>query len=227
LVPVVSRAELSVAVEATGSMDSDTNTSSTDEDSQMNTMTNVEVNTGVGINLLGGDNQIEGSMQSDSNTSSEVDSSTDIMSSAQVNSQADLDLFVKNIKTQEKDVSKVDIDSSENKSDVKVVYNHKAKLFGFIPVTIKSTTEVGANDNSEVEVSSRLSWWSFMVTKQNYAKDNLEAKIKSNSVIKANAKVDASASEKAKVTEAVISEIQANANASMLVDSSTNASVNY
>ena len=137
-----------------------------------------------------------------------------VISSSQVNSEADLKIFSSNILTKEKAIAKVDFNSKKDeKSEVRVVYKHKGKFLGFIPVTIRSTTVVEAKANVETEVRSRLSWWSFLVADENYTQADLESRIKSNTTVKANAKVNASASANARIAEAVIAEIEANANA--------------
>ena len=133
-----------------------------------------------------------------------------VVSATQVNSDADLEIFSENVTVRNKNVARVEVSSDNGKeSEVIVVYKHRGKLMGFIPVTIRSTTEVVAEADADVAVKSRLSWWSFLVAKKNYNKAEIESGIRNNIVVKANAKVDASASAKARVAEAMIAEIQA------------------
>lgn len=137
-----------------------------------------------------------------------------ILSSAQVNSDTDLEVFTTNVSMTEKAVAKVDVQSrSDTDSAVKVVFRHKGKFLGFIPVTVNSTTVVKARSNAEAEVSSRLPWWSVLVTGENYAKADIENRIKNNATIRANMQANASAQAKAAVAEAVIAELKAQAEA--------------
>ncbi len=175
---------------------------------------NTDVNAGVEIDI-GNDSENEGRVESnsDSNTSLKVNSSgVAIISSAQVSSESDLDIFSANVSAKDKEVAKVDINSKNGESEVKVVYRHKGKFLGFIPVTVKSTIVVEAKAGAEAEIHSKLSWWSFLVVKKNYAKAELESRIKNNATVKANARVNASAQAKAQVAEAVIAEVTAHAN---------------
>ena len=138
-----------------------------------------------------------------------------ITASTQVNSYADLEVFGENTTKRNSDVSKV-VASSEGDEEAKVVvvYKHRGRLFGFIPVTIKSVTSVEAEADNTLTVNSGLVWWGFLVAKENYSKADIESRIESNSTVKANMTLDASASAKAKVMEAVISELRLNAMAS-------------
>lgn len=142
-----------------------------------------------------------------------------IISSSQVSSESDLKIFSSNVSAKKNDVAKIDIDSQSNgESEVKVVYRHKGSFLGFIPVTIKSTTVVEAKADSETEVHSNLSWWSFLVANTNYNRENLETRIKNNPTVSANAKINASAQSKARIAEALVTEISINATVSASSD---------
>ena len=165
----------------------------------------------------------EAETQSESNTSLKVNASgVTVVSSTQVNSDADLEIFSLNITTKSNGMAKVKISSEdEQESRIVVLYKHRGKLFGFIPVAIRSTTEVMAKGNEDnIEVDSRLSWWGFLVAGENYDEAELESQIKSNAVIIANVKADASASAKARAAEAVIAEVQTHASTQMAVNNS-------
>lgn len=137
-----------------------------------------------------------------------------IVSSSQVNSESDLNVFSANVSIKDKQVSEVNVDSgNKGESMVEVTYRHKGKLLGFIPVTVKSKTVVEVKSDTKTEVHSKLPWWSFLVIKKNYAKADIESRIKSNNTIRQNAKVNASSQEKAQIAEAVIAEVAADANA--------------
>ena len=167
---------------------------------------NVDGETNVETGLEGG---------AESESSVDVELGTDslggtISSSAQVATDADLEIFSANVATQNENVARVDIVADE----VKVVYRHKGRLFGFIPVTVKSTTSVEFQADAEAEINSRLSWWSFMVAGKNYSRTEVESRIENNATIMANAQADTSASARASVAEAMIAELEAAAAAS-------------
>ena len=101
---------------------------------------------------------------------------------------------------------------------MQVVYRHKGKFLGFIPVTFTSTTSVESQADATVRVRSNASWWTFLVVQKNYTKAGVESKIKNNAKVQANAKINASAQAKAEVAEAVIAEVAANAAATASVN---------
>jgi len=210
--PLVSMASINTVLDADTSLNSSTSASSS------------SVNTGVDVNI-GATNSDASStdnmnMESDSDLSLKLNASgVAVRNSSQVNSLADLDVFSSNVTMEDEKVDEVRIDSTDNEAKVAVVYKHKGKLFGFIPVTIKSTTAVMAKANADTAVESHLSWWSFLVTGENYDRDAIETEIRNNAIIMENAKVDASASAKAKVAEAIISEVDSYASLSALASS--------
>jgi len=203
--PIASQAQINavVAGEATANLDSEVDTN---VDAKIDA--GVDANTNV-------DTSAKAESSADSNSNLKINSSgVAVITAAQVSSESDLETFSANASSKNKAVAKVDINSDNNgESEVKVIYRHKGKFLGFIPVTIKSTVVVEAKADAEAEVRSNLSWWSFLVAGKNYAKADLESRIKSNATIKANARVDASAQAKAQVAEAVIAEVTAHANA--------------
>jgi len=137
-----------------------------------------------------------------------------ITSAVQVSSEDDLNVFSSNIVLKNTAVAHVDM-NSENTAEMKitVVYRNKGRFLGFIPVTIKSTTVVGASGGAEASVKSSLPWWSFLVAGENYNRVALESSIKNSPTIQANAKVNASAQAKAHIAETVIVALQTNATA--------------
>ncbi|MBI5138747.1 MAG: hypothetical protein HZA95_03035 [Candidatus Vogelbacteria bacterium] len=141
-----------------------------------------------------------------------------ITSSSEVATDEDLKVFSSNIKSKNKAVVSVEENSADS-SPVKIVYKHTGKLLWLIPVTIESTTVIEAKSDTEAEVRSSLPWWGFLVAGENYNSAALEARIRNNERIMANAKVNANARAKAEIAEAVIAELNASAN------SETSASV--
>jgi len=207
--PMVSVASINTVLDADTSLNSNTSASSS------------SVNAGVDVNI-GATGSGEASstdnmnMETDSDLSLKLNASgVAVRNSSQVNSLADLDVFSSNVTKEDEKVDEVRIDSRDNETKVAVVYKHKGKLFGFIPVTIKSTTAVMAKANTDTAVESHLSWWSFLVTGENYDRDAIETEIRNNAIVLENAKVDASASAKAKVAEAIISEVDSYASTSL------------
>jgi len=154
-----------------------------------------------------------GSTQNETSTKLQLNSSgIAVVSSSQVSSEEDFEVFASNAVQANKAVARVKSDS-ENSGEVKVVYKHKGKLLGFIPVKIKSTTAVKAEENADVYARSNLSWWSFLVIGENYNRTDIESRIQSNTRIQANAKLDISARTKAEIAESIIAELQASAGA--------------
>jgi hypothetical protein len=136
-----------------------------------------------------------------------------VESSAQVKTSQDLIVFGSTLAQREENVSTVDFESEETESKVVVSYNHRGKLFGFIPVTVRSRTVVTTGVNNEVEVNSTLPWWAFLVANENFSKAQIESQIMSNKVITGNAQASASAQVQALIAEATIGEIEAQATA--------------
>ncbi len=167
------------------------------------------------------------SSEEEENTSSRVDTNTSIdvslktnveggtiTTAGQVSSETDLKLFTSNMSSQNESVAKVEVSSENSKeTEVEVVYKHKGKFLGFIPVTIKSTTDVSVEENSKVEIESSLSWWSFLVTGVNYNKKDIESRLENNTKVQVNTKLNASAQARAEIVESVVAELQASAEA--------------
>lgn len=153
------------------------------------------------------------SSDTDSEVSLKVNASgVAVVTASQVNSDSDLEIFRTNISSKEEMVDEVKIESkSEGESKIEVVYKHYGKLFGVMPVVMKSYTTVETKADGEVKVKSSLPWWSFLVTETNYAQTEIESKIKENSKIKASANVQITAEAKAEIVEAVIAELNAQA----------------
>lgn len=166
-------------------------------------MTSTSTNSDIGINS-----------ELDIYPSLKLNSSGVVVTSAnQVSSDADLEIFTENISIKDPSVTKVEVVSeSDGKSEIEIAYAHKGKFLGFLPVHINSTTVVEVEENGEMKVHSRLPWWSFLVAKQNYNKDDVESRVRNNEIVKANAQANASATSKAKVAEAIIAEVEASAN---------------
>lgn len=198
IVPIISSAKISEDHMALVGVNVSSGTN-TAEVMEVNNTSNVNVDTSLKVNLLG----------------------VPVVSSTQVSSDADLEIFSENAVAKNDNVSKVMISSEDQDYQVVVVFKHRGKLLGFIPVAIRSTTEVMAEENEDaVEVDSHLSWWGFLVAGENYDEAELESRIKSNAMIRANVKADASASAKARAAEAVIAEVQTHASTQIALNNS-------
>lgn len=222
LMPTLSYAQLNAAV-TMGTLGSDT-TISTD------VQTSVEARSGTGVNtqIDAGANtgaDLGHTMRNETATNtrqSELKLTAPLKvnalgiavdSSSKVTTESDLNVFAENVRAKNDHIAKVDIDSDRDGTyEVKVVYRHKGRFLGLIPVTTKSTTVVEMKNNAEAEVRSRASWWSFLTMGDNYAESKLEANLRNNHTIKANLGVTSSAQTKAQVAEAVVAEVAAHAN---------------
>jgi len=165
----------------------------------------------------------DGVLYATTNTAIKIDADLDIdntnqetpvsvTSANQVISETDLKIYSENISIKDPSVTKVEATSeSDGKSEIKVGYTHKGKFLGFLPININSTTVVEVEEDGEMKVRSRLPWWSFLVAKQNYNREDVESRVRNNETIKANAQVNASATSKAKVAEAIVAEGEASA----------------
>jgi len=211
--PIVSMASVGTVLDADTSLNSNANTGSSSIDAGVN------VNLGATSSSSSSTNSM--TTEGDSDLALKLNTSgVAVRNSSQVSSNDDLDIFSTNVTMEKEKVDEVRINSSGNdETKVAVVYKHKGKLFGFIPVTIKSTTAVMAKANADTAVESHLSWWSFLVTGENYNRKDIETEIRNNAIIMENAKADASASAKARVAEAIISEVDAYASAKAVATS--------
>lgn len=208
LLPYTSNAQLSVLlkVSATGTVGNIVNTnidSNVEVKTNPNTNSEININAGVGIDLE--NNSSDKAMKVNA-------SGVAIMLSSQVNSEADLKVFSSNASTKNKSVVKININSKDDgESKVEVIYRHNGKLFGFIPITVRSTTILEVTANGETEIKTGKSWYAFLVTGENYTGADVKSRIKNDVIIKSNAKANASALEKAKIAEAIITELSTNA----------------
>lgn len=130
--------------------------------------------------------------------------------SEEVRSDADLEVFAANVSIREDKVDEVTFDSEVTGAwETRVVYAHEGKLFGLMPVTVKSTTVVEVDANGELHVDSNLPWWNFMVTEKNHAEAEIESRLRDNATVMAAAEVEANAAVKAQVVEAIVAELNA------------------
>ncbi len=166
------------------------------------------------VNINTSTNTVNTNVNTTLNT--EVTSDIKILSSAQVSSNTDLETFEVNVVANNENVEDISIEDGANgESEVVVSYKHKGRFLGLFDVNVTSNTTVTAKSGVDAEVDSSLSWWSFLVTDVSYNEETLESSIKSNTAIKANAQVNATANAKAIIAETLIAELQVNAAASV------------
>lgn len=145
--------------------------------------------------------------------------SVKILSSAQVSNQADLETVSVNVIANNENVADINIEDGANgESEVEVKYKHKGRFLGMFDINVTSNTTVTAKSGMDAEVDSSLSWWSFLITDVNYNEETLESSIKSNTAIKTNAQINASANAKAVIAETLIAELQVNAAANTTIN---------
>ncbi len=146
-----------------------------------------------------------------------------IISAGQVESDADLEVFSANVQAREKNVSRVSFDSSSSAdTNVSVSYVHHGKLFGFLPVSFRSTTVAEAKEDGKTEVYTVFPWWSSLVSESAAIRSDIESRVKNNPTVQGSLSASASASAKARVAEAIIAEIDAATKAEAMIDASSN-----
>ncbi|MCI0680371.1 hypothetical protein L0Y41_03425 [bacterium] len=127
---------------------------------------------------------------------------TEVTGSTQVKNETDLGMYAETVVATNENVSEIEVENSA----VHVTVKEKARLFGFIPVSLKAKTEVmleSAEDNHvEAKVKVRYPWWGIFAKRDTPAADFETALTeKINAVLTTQASVDASVY--ARVIEAV------------------------
>ena len=129
-----------------------------------------------------------------------------VSSPSGVETQADLSGYIAAEMKADKNISSVEAASGE----VAVTYEQRAKLFGFIPVTIAATATVDASGNVEVSYP----WYAFLMVTN---KSDLEARIQDS----VSAELGANAAQSASVGQDGI--VSGNASATGTVQANANA----
>ncbi len=139
------------------------------------------------------------------NTSADLDVS--VSSPAQVSTEAELKSYTEAVSKNDASVEAV---TASANNEVVVTFERSAKLFGFIPVTIKENVEVVVNEQGEESVSISKSWWSFLTSadlRSDELSTTLESKLNSRGSLSTEATLSASAKAQ------VVADIQASAQA--------------
>jgi hypothetical protein len=128
-----------------------------------------------------------------------------VVNAAQVASSADLSVFSNNLAVQDSNVARVDASSGDA---VTVEYKHPARLFGFIPVTINSSTTVAPAADGSVSVRTTLPWWHVFVSGVGDV-TAADATLQNSTTVAADASAGASAQAKAQIAQAVVAALDA------------------
>lgn len=225
MLPVASFAQIQYELVGDANTGSDLNTDMIAEtivDSSLNTGINTGITTDVQSDVnLDSDTESENEFENNNSAKSgmSLQLNTDgvaVTNASQVQTEADLDIFAKNMSklSTNRSVSSVDIESeNDGNVDVQVVYKHKAKLFGFIPVYVKSYNSAKVDNQGALAFDSKLSWWNFLATDVRHDKAEIESRIRNNPNIQANVQTELSASTKAEIAERIVAELDAYAQA--------------
>lgn len=157
------------------------------------------------------DTNVSAGVDANSDTESNTDSEgelrlgTSTMTSADVNTEADLQMFVQDWETNNSAIADVDVQTQEGETVILVRHNHDARLFGFMPVTIESETEVHTTSNGEVRTDVRFPWWISLTSRNDINETELESKI--NARVQAYAQVTPTSQVHAQVIEGIHSEM--------------------
>lgn len=212
--PALTYAQVDINNEASGLLDASVDLDAVATD----TLLDIEAGVEVGIDSA---TSVEMESGSDASVGSDLRLNADgvaVTSVTEVNSDADLQVFAANLAAREERVDEIKAEeTTAGEAKVEVVYRHSGRLLGIVPVTIKSTTLVTAANN-RVEAESRLPWWSFLVAEKNYAKAEIESRIRDNPTIMTSAEVEANAAIKAEIIRAVVAELNAHSSMNTTVN---------
>ncbi len=177
--------ESNTSIEANASLETET---TNNENTQEENVSETEANTNTTASGI--------SFSIKASGSSDVD--TSIQTSAQVSNETELESYA-TVVVQESDAIE-EVEAKQN--ELKVTYASKAKLFGFIPLTVKNEARVELSENAngavESEVRVKFPWYQFLFTVENKAQET-ETKIKQtvDSAVQAHATIDAQVHAKA------------------------------
>lgn len=164
-------------------------------------LNNASISSGIGTDL-----QAQIDLNNNLNTNSSSSNSAKI-----VGSESELAIYNNITMLQEhRNVVAVNANpATQSNLDVSVTFRHNGLLFGLFPISFDTITTVSKDDNnSPVEVDSSISLWSYLVSDDNYDRENVENRIKNNIEVIANANLNASADAKAKIATAIVSELE-------------------
>jgi len=123
-----------------------------------------------------------------------------ITGSGQVATDADLEVYRENLRVE--DTAFVDA-TLDGEDTVDVAYYHDGKLFGLIPVKVKSSTSVTTGSNGEVVIKTRMPWWNIFVTGTNTTAADIDETLTTSSMIESDFKLGVDAAARARILEAI------------------------
>ncbi len=129
--------------------------------------------------------RLDGSRSSDDGVMEvEVEIEHGVEVETETHGDPDFDLFVQTVKEGDENVVAADADGDDA---VEVEYEHEARLFGFIPVTLMSKTSVKTEGGGMPVVKVSLPWWSFLVSGSSELKSSIETSLSANAELSADA----------------------------------------
>ncbi len=165
------------------------------------------------------------SAQNDAVVNVNVDASgNQVQASNDANMSAEFKLFTDDVKVKNERVEAVAVNGD---GSVDVAYRHDAKFLGFIPMKLTSHTIVKTDADGNVSVAVKLPWWSFLVGGVSKVKADVEASLKANAEVKAEAGVAVSDEMRARIINAVVSSLNAEAQASVDAQAQTSTQASY
>lgn len=204
--PILSYAEVEINSEANGYLTATTDLVATPTEANIDIEADVETNTETEIK----NNESEAETTTKTNTDVSLrlnDEGVAIISPSQVNSSSDLDIFTYNTMARDERVENVQVETTaEAKSEIEVVYKHQSRLFGLMPITLKSKTVV-VSGNGELDVDAKLSWWGFLVTDKARIENEIATRVRDNATVTMSTEYEANAAAQAEIAAAVISEL--------------------
>lgn len=136
-----------------------------------------------------------------------------------ISTAAQLQSYENNLMTNESEISEINTDEDDQ---VTVVWSQRGKLFALFPITVSTETSVEVNDDNTSKVSTEKPWWSVFVTDIADFSDEVKAKIESSNEVKAYANAKTNIQAKAQVIYAIVSELKANMQADVDVNTKAN-----
>lgn len=129
----------------------------------------------------------------------------------QVTSEEDLQAYAENIDILNEKIEGVTATTNANGSvEISVTYVHPGKFLGLFSANLKIINTVYSTAGGIPEVESKSSFWSGLVASGNTTNidySSIESRIKNNDIVLNETKVNATPQAKARVIEAMVSEL--------------------
>lgn len=158
----------------------------------------IDLEAGIDMGTPATSSPSEGSAGDDSNIEVGLDAS--VMTSVDVSDESDLARYQTSLQGSDSYFAEADLSGEER---VDVAYYHDGRLFGFIPMKVKSHTVISTNDEGQVIVQTTLPWWSMFVSGTNGVAADVDARLAASGSVASDMKLGGSAPAKARILEAV------------------------